>query len=181
MADLSSLPSGEFVDPALRQAVQNVTQATLQAPTSADVAQQQGLLKVEKPPEYSYGNAMNQAVMQRAREKLYDPTISEGLQKYRYVTNQAQKLQNASDHIMNIYKLDKQAEEIVRQRKAAEDAQRAQVLSSVLGLGGAIAGYAMAGPVGGMVGSQAGAQLGAQSSGGSQSQGTGYLGANTKF
>lgn len=167
--------ANEFVDPSMRQAVRNMTEGALTSPTDPDIAVQKGFLKIEKPPEYSYGTPLNEAVMKRARDKFYDPAISEGTQKLRYVTTQAQKLQNASDQIMNIYKLDKQAEEIVRQRKAAEDSQRASVLSSVLGLGGAVAGYAFAGPVGGAVGQTVGTAAAQQSSG------TGYLGVNTKF
>lgn len=180
MADYNVVANPEFVDPALRQAVHNITQPVLSTPTGVEEAQAKGYLKVEEPPKFNYGTAINEAVMRRAQQKLYDPTISEGLQKYRYVTNQAQKLQNASDQIMNIYKLDRQAEDIVRQRKAAEDAQRASVLSSVLGLGGAVVGAYLAGPVGAAVGSQVG-NVAAQQNQPNQSQGTGYLGVNTKF
>lgn len=146
----------EFVDPALRQAVQNMTKPVLEAPVDPNIAQQKGFLKIEKPPEYSYGTAMNDAVIKRAKERLYDPNISEGMQKYRYAMNQGDKLQNASNQIMNIYKLDRQAEQIIRERKAAEDAQRASVLGSVLGVAGAVAGAYFAGPTGAVVGGQLG-------------------------
>lgn len=176
MADKTSLREGEYVDPSLRSAVSNIANSALAIESDPDIAIQKGMLKIEKPPEYSYGTPLNEAVMKRARDKFYDPAISEGLQKLRHVSNQAANLQNASNNVMQIYKLDKQAEAITRERKAAEDAQRAAVIGSVLGLGGAVAGFALAGPIGGMAGAQAGKVAAPQPSGG-----TGYLGANTKF
>ncbi len=169
MANL--LPEGEYVDPSLRQAVGNIANSALNAETDPDLAIKKGQLEIKTPAQYSYGSALNDAVMKRAREKFYDPNISAGVQKLRHVSNQAGNLQNAANNVMKIYQLDKQAEEITRQRKAAEDSQRAQVLSSVLGLGGAIAGAAIAGPAGGMAGAQAGQAAG----------GSGYLGVNTNL
>jgi hypothetical protein len=160
MADQSKLREGEYLDPSLRAAVGNIASSALGVESDPDLALNKGQLKIVEPPKYNYGSALNEAVMKKAMDKFYDPTLAEGSQKLRHVTNQAKNLQNAAGNVMQIYQLDKQAQQIARQRKAAEDAQRAQVLSSVLGLGGAIAGAAIAGPSGAAVGSQIGNSAG---------------------
>lgn len=160
MADQSKLREGEYLDPSLRTAVGNIANSALGVESDPDLAMNKGMLKIEKPAEYSYGSPLNEAVMKKAMSKFYDPTLAEGAQKLRHVTNQAKNLQNAATNVMQIYQLDKQAQQIARQRKAAEDSQRAQVLSSVLGLGGAVAGFAVAGPGGAAAGSQLGNSAG---------------------
>lgn len=159
-----ALREGEYVDPNLRQAVSNVASAAMLTEDNPDAAIAKGLLKIEKPAEYSSGSPLNEAITRRARDKFYDPQISEGLQKMKYKTDQIGQVNSAINNVMGIYKLDRQAEEITRQRKAAEDAQRAQVLSSVLGLGGAVAGAMLGGPAGAAVGAQAGSTIGAMGS-----------------
>lgn len=167
-----ALREGEYVDPALRQAVTTAAQAQLVSENNPDEAVNKGLLKITEPPKYASGSALNEAVIKRARDKYYDPVTSVGLQKMKFATGQIENNQNSIGKIMSLYKLDKQAEEITRQRKSQEDAQRAAIIGSVLGIGGAIGGAMLAGPAGAAAGAQAG-----QAAGG----GTGYLGANTKF
>jgi len=167
MADQSRLKEGEYLDPSLRTAVGNIANSALSVESDPDLAMNKGQLKIVEPPKYNYGSALNEAVMKKAMDKFYDPTLAEGNQKLRHITNQAKNLQNAAGNVMQIYQLDKQAEQIARQRKAAEDSQRAQVLSSVLGLGGAVAGAMIAGPAGAAVGSQAGNSAGSSYNGSS--------------
>lgn len=178
--DNGIMPEGEFVDPALRTAVGNIADSALAIESDPTLALAKGQLKYQEPAKYNYGSALNEAVMKKAMDKFYDPTLAKGNQDLRHVTNQAKNLQNAAGNVMQIYNLDKQADQIRRQRVAADDAQRAQILSSVLGLAGMI--------IGGPMGAAAGAQMGGavsssqnSSSGSSSSGGTGYLGANTKY
>lgn len=154
------LPEGEYVDPALRQAVTNVANAAMTSEDNPDVAVQKGLLKLEQPARFSSGSALNEAIINRARNKFFDPQNLEGLQKMKYKTDQIGQVQSAIGNVMGIYKLDQQAREITRQRKAAEDAQRAQVLSSVLGLAGAVVGGIYGGPAGAAGGAQGGQMAG---------------------
>lgn len=172
------MPEGEFVDPSLRAAVGNIADSALAIESDPTLALAKGQLKYQEPAKYNYGSALNEAVMKRAMDKFYDPTLAKGNQDLRHVTNQAKNLQNAAGNVMQIYNLDKQAEQIRRQRLAAEDAQRAQVLSSVLGLAGMMIG----GPMGGAAGYQLGnAASSSSNSSSNSSDGTGYLGANTKY
>ena len=54
-----------------------------------------------------------------------------------------------------------QRAEIIRKRKMAEDAQRAQLIGTILGVAGAAVGTYVGGPAGGMAGYQVGQGVGA--------------------
>lgn len=150
----------EYIDPSLRSAVNNIANSAISRETDPDKAISKGQLQIKEPAKYSYGSPINDAIMKKAKDKFYDPEMDAGMQKLRYINNQANNLQNSANNIIKIYQLDKQAESIVRQRKAAEDSQRASVISSVLGLGGAVIGAAYGGAAGAAVGAQAGSSVG---------------------
>jgi len=137
----------------LRESINNMVLNQAQMSVDPNEAVARGQLNVEKPVEFNYGkDAVNQAILNKVRNTMYNPKNFEDLQKLDYIKNRSRALDRAKGSIMGQVNLDKQKESMERQRAAAEDAQRASILGSVLGLAGTAAGMYFAGPAGAVLG-----------------------------
>lgn len=83
------------------------------------------------------------------------------LQRLNYPQEISRRIGQAGDLANKAYRINFSNEMALRQRQQAEEGQRAAILGSLLGLGGAIAGGALGGAGGAAIGGQAG-QAGGQ-------------------
>lgn len=75
---------------------------------------------------------------------------------------QMKRLQDVGNLSIDQYQYNLARNRAIQQRKAMEDQQRSNVLTSVLGLGGAVGGAAIGGPVGAGIGAGVGTVAGSQ-------------------
>ena len=166
MADLlglntsTDIPAQPDLQPDLRKSINDRINSTSQL--TGDWAQDQGKaggFTQFQPTKYDMGSQGQQSAIQSlAQQKFYDPQIQQmqAMQKANYAGLTQQKMQQAQAQGVAQLRFDNAREIAMHQRTAQEEAQRAQLLQGVFGLGGAIAG----GVVGGAGGAAAGGQIG---------------------
>lgn len=148
--------------------------------TDPDKAIAKGQLKTTDPVAFNYGkDPMNQAVLNRAKSKLYDPDQFQELQKLQYVKSASNRLAAANLPLKGLTEVNRQMEALRKQREAAKDAQRAQVIGAVLGTAGAVVGGIYGGGAGAAGGYAAGNAVGQSAAGGGgQTAGSGAGGSS---
>lgn len=160
MADYNPL------DDTTRQIINNRIKSSMSMDPSYDQAIQKGQIKQIQPEAFNYGNVVSSAIQNRANKVFEDKqnTINEQ-QKANYPKTEFNNLLSAGQLGLGAQKYDETRANAMHARRVNEEAQRAQLIGTVLGTGGAIAGTYLGGPAGGAAGSAIGQGVG-QSQGG---------------
>lgn len=114
----------------------------------------QGLLKPFEPTKIDLGEqAMSAAIKGRANQRYQDEIDRiRTLQQYKQPLEAMRGLKQAQGLAAKEYQLDRARQMALQKRVQDEDTQRAQVLSSLLGLGAVAGGAALGGPMGAAAG-----------------------------
>ncbi len=117
----------------------------------------QAFLKREENSPFSQNQMMGNAIKNRAQRR-YDSDLSR-LREMREINlnhNNFDKIMDVSALENQRYEFKKQREMAIKKRIMDQRSQRAQILSSILQVGGTIVGGAFGGPVGAVAGGAAG-------------------------
>lgn len=157
MADIQNL------DENTKKAIdERVKAATYLAPDFNE-AVKQGQIKTFQPTSFNYGPMAQSAALQRRADKIFKDKVQEiqSLQKLSYPNEAFQKSKQAESLLLQKQKFDYARMQALKLRKQQEEAQRSQLLGSILGLAGAAAGaYFGGGPMGAAAGAKAGSSIG---------------------
>ncbi len=125
-------------------------------------AESKGQVKTFQPTAFNYGDGSANVAIQRRADKLFNDNVGkiQSIQKLEYPAEAFKKSKQAESLSIQKSKFDYARMQALRARQQQEEAQRAQLLGSVLGLGGAIAGFAAGGPMGAAAGAQLGQSTG---------------------
>ena len=122
-----------------------------------------GLVKDFEPTPVNYGNeGVSGAISNKFNQRYKEDIVNiKQLNELDYPRVAMKKNMGAADLANKQYRFDYKQQMAIRQRIMAEESQRAQLMGSLLGLGGAIVGGIVAGPPESAVGGQAGGMVGA--------------------
>lgn len=145
------------LDARTRDAISDRINSALSLGDSYDDAVSSGKLPEVRQIEPKYGSEGISSAIQNKFNKINEDRVSEikRMNELQYPHTRMQKLTGAVDLANKQFKFDYQRQMAIRQRMMAEEAQRAQILGQLIGIGGAIAGGMIAGPAGAMVGGAA--------------------------
>jgi hypothetical protein len=146
------------IDDKTRQIIKNRIAAANELSGNFDEDAAKGKIKSFEATPVNYGNeGVSQAIANKfgkiSQDKIRE--IQE-LQKLNHPRDVMKEIMGAGDLASKQYRLDKEREIAIRNRIQAEESQRAQVLGSILGVGGAFAGAYL----GGLPGAAAGSKIG---------------------
>lgn len=160
----TDIPGQPNLQPDLRQSIDSRINAVnqLSGDYEKDAGKAGGFTQLT-PKQYDLGQQGQQgAIQQLAQQKFYDPEVQrlQVMQKANYAQVTQQKMLQAQQQGVAELRYDNARALAMHQRTAMEEAQRAQLLQGVFGLGGAAAGAALGGAPGGMAGGAAGRMAG---------------------
>jgi len=147
------------LDESTRQIINDRADSALNLSGNYDEDIAQGKLPgLTKPAETNYNRLGLDSAIANKYSKIASDEVGR-IQKLNRLNAPAagmRKILSAADLADKQYRFDLQQEMAAKQRRMAEESQRAQLVGSLLGVGGMIAGYGLAGPAGGMVGGAVG-------------------------
>lgn len=121
-----------------------------------------GKIKEFKPTEVNYGNEGVQGAISNKFNKITSDEVNriKQLNKLNAPQESFKQLSSAATLGGKQYQIDQQRELAIRQRRMAEESQRAQLLGTMLGVAGTVAGGIYGGPMGAAAGGAAGNAVG---------------------
>lgn len=155
------------LNPSVRQDIQNRISAANELTGDWQKDQEKGLFKEFKPVEYNIGGSMNDAIMNKAMAKFYDPALAniQTQQRAAYAGKTQAQLRNAQQMGLGQLRYDNARAIAAAQRTAQEEAQRAAFVGNLFQGAGIVAGIAAGNPAAGaLVGGAIGKQVSQSSS-----------------
>lgn len=125
-------------------------------------AQLKGQIKQFTPTAFNYGGTAANSAIQRRADAAFGDNVNkiQKFQEFGYPAEAFKKSKQAEGLGIEKAKFDYARMQALRARKQQEEAQRSQLLGSILGLGGAVIGFYAGGPAGAVAGAQAGQAAG---------------------
>lgn len=157
--------------PELDQTTRSDIDNRLKVNTQADDYQKSlkaGLIKdfQSEQPDYNVqgvGSAIQNKINSRYQGSVQSQQSNQVLENYKKRMDQ---MKRAANQGIGMTRLDQARYQAAEQRRINEEAQRQQMIGSILGIGGTITGAILGGPAGAVVGGSVGSQVGNSSGGG---------------
>lgn len=156
MADIQNLDSNT------KRALDERIKVANELSGNFEEAEKKGQVKTFQPTSFNYGGQAANSAIQRRADTLFKDKVEkiQSIQKLGRPMDAFQQSKTTEGLAIEKAKFDYARMQALRARRQQEEAQRAQLLGSILGLGGAIVGGMAAGPGGAVAGAQVGQSAG---------------------